>query len=70
MSGPARLGLAARTPEPRGRSDATLEDDMLHRLALWLADVSAESAPAQIPQEAGAAPRPTPRRSRVAEASP
>jgi hypothetical protein len=45
MSGPAAFGLSARMPEPRG-ADSTLEQDVLHRLAIWLAEVSSEAASA------------------------
>lgn len=44
---------------PRSMSSTTSEDDMAHRLALWLADVSAEATFAQMSPEVTVAPQPT-----------
>jgi hypothetical protein len=67
VSGPAGLPLAtvARGPACGGLEEGptAATDDMLHRLALWLADVAAEAATAPTLSEASltpwrAAPRP------------
>lgn len=75
MREPAGLQLAMVAPLTQsGRVEngprAMVDDDMLHRLAIWLADVSAEAALAPAPPEASVTPwGPAPRRPAVAEST-
>jgi hypothetical protein len=61
---PASLHLITVAPHsgsgrPGQSSSAIAEEDVLHRLALWLADVSAEATFAQMSPEVTVAPWPT-----------
>jgi len=71
MSEPVRLRLATETLGPQVRPGrdpiATADYDMAHRIALWLADVSAETTVAPLPPPAAVAARPTARPPRVEE---
>lgn len=53
MSEPARVGLAPVVLDPSARlgidASAAAEDDVAQRLAIWLAEVSAEAAPVSTP---------------------
>jgi hypothetical protein len=72
MSQQARLHLVTVTPGPesalrRQGLSAIADDDVLHRLALWLADVSAEAASAPKAPEASPTPIRVAQGPRVAE---